>query len=116
MSNSSEWFPDQDSGAESFEPGDEALDEEERLDPGFLEKLENDPSLDPSLLIDERERMAELIADGILVATPAGSTAYNLSVQGPILPINASLLALTPRFEVAVATDVLEMRARCGTW
>jgi NAD+ kinase len=48
------------------------------------------------ILIDERERMAELIADGILVATPAGSTAYNLSVQGPILPINAALLALTP--------------------
>ena len=46
--------------------------------------------------IDERERMAELIADGILVATPAGSTAYNLSAQGPILPINAALLALTP--------------------
>jgi NAD+ kinase len=36
------------------------------------------------------------MADGILVATPAGSTAYNLSVQGPILPINAALLALTP--------------------
>src|SRR5580700_6636052 len=48
------------------------------------------------ILIDERERMAELIADGILVATPAGSTAYNLSAQGPIIPINASLLALTP--------------------
>src|SRR3954453_13135485 len=48
------------------------------------------------ILIDERERMADLIADGILVATPAGSTAYNFSVQGPILPINASLLALTP--------------------
>jgi NAD+ kinase len=48
------------------------------------------------ILIDERERMAELIADGILVATPAGSTAYNLSVQGPIIPINAPLLALTP--------------------
>ena len=44
----------------------------------------------------EQERMAELIADGILVATPAGSTAYNLSAQGPILPINAALLALTP--------------------
>src|SRR5246500_3546750 len=50
------------------------------------------------ILIDERERMPELIADGILVATPAGSTAYNLSAQGPILPINASLLALTPIF------------------
>jgi NAD+ kinase len=48
------------------------------------------------ILIDDHERMPELIADGILVATPAGSTAYNLSVQGPILPINAALLALTP--------------------
>jgi len=48
------------------------------------------------ILIDERERMAELVADGIMVATPAGSTAYNLSAQGPILPINAPLMALTP--------------------
>ena len=48
------------------------------------------------ILIDEHERMAELAADGIMVATPAGSTAYNLSAQGPILPINAALLALTP--------------------
>ena len=48
------------------------------------------------ILIDDRERMAELIADGVLVATPAGSTAYNLSAQGPIIPINAALLALTP--------------------
>lgn len=48
------------------------------------------------ILIDDRERMPELIADGIMVATPAGSTAYNLSAQGPILPINAALLALTP--------------------
>ena len=48
------------------------------------------------ILIDERERMPELVADGVLVSTPAGSTAYNLSVQGPILPINAALLALTP--------------------
>ena len=46
--------------------------------------------------VDGQERMAELIADGLLVATPAGSTAYNLSVQGPIIPINAPLLALTP--------------------
>ena len=40
--------------------------------------------------------MEELICDGVLVATPAGSTAYNLSAHGPILPINAPLLALTP--------------------
>jgi NAD+ kinase len=48
------------------------------------------------ILIDGRERLADLVADGLLIATPAGSTAYNLSVQGPIIPINASLLALTP--------------------
>ncbi len=48
------------------------------------------------ILVDGQERMAELVADGVLIATPAGSTAYNLSVQGPIIPINASLLALTP--------------------
>ena len=46
--------------------------------------------------VDGRERMPELACDGVLVATPAGSTAYNLSVQGPILPIGAKLLALTP--------------------
>jgi NAD+ kinase len=48
------------------------------------------------ILIDGKERLAELMADGIMVATPAGSTAYNLSAQGPIIPITASLLALTP--------------------
>ncbi len=46
--------------------------------------------------IDGKVRMEELISDGILIATPAGSTAYNLSAHGPILPINAALLALTP--------------------
>ena len=49
-----------------------------------------------SITIDGTERMPELICDGVLVATPAGSTAYNLSAHGPILPINATLLALTP--------------------
>ena len=46
--------------------------------------------------IDGHVRMPELICDGTLVATPAGSTAYNLSVNGPILPLGAPLLALTP--------------------
>jgi NAD+ kinase len=46
--------------------------------------------------IDGQVRLKELVADGILVATPAGSTAYNLSAHGPILPIYAPLLALTP--------------------
>ena len=48
------------------------------------------------ILVDGEERLKELVADGVLVATPAGSTAYNLSAQGPIIPISASLMALTP--------------------
>ena len=46
--------------------------------------------------VDGKVRLDELICDGVLVATPAGSTAYNLSAHGPILPIDARLLALTP--------------------
>jgi NAD+ kinase len=48
------------------------------------------------ILIDGRIRMEELICDGALVATPAGSTAYNLSAHGPIIPLDAQVLALTP--------------------
>ena len=48
------------------------------------------------ILVDDRERLAELACDGVLVSTPAGSTAYNLSVEGPILPLSSNLLALTP--------------------
>jgi NAD+ kinase len=49
-----------------------------------------------SISVDGQERLSELLCDGILVSTPAGSTAYNLSVGGPILPLKARLLALTP--------------------
>ena len=48
------------------------------------------------IVLDGRVRLQELISDGILVSTPAGSTAYNLSAHGAILPINAALLAMTP--------------------
>ncbi|MVO16870.1 NAD kinase [Rhodobacteraceae bacterium CY05] len=46
--------------------------------------------------IDGRQRLAELVCDGALVATPAGSTAYNYSAHGPIVPIGSDVLALTP--------------------
>nr|WP_227307693.1 NAD kinase [Acidisoma cellulosilyticum] len=46
--------------------------------------------------VDGRVRMPELVCDGILISTPAGSTAYNLSAHGPIIPLSANLLPLTP--------------------
>ena len=48
------------------------------------------------ILIDGKERLADLICDGILISTPAGSTAYNLSALGPFVPLGAILLPLTP--------------------
>jgi NAD+ kinase len=49
-----------------------------------------------AIKVDGIERLPELTCDGVLVATPAGSTAYNLSAHGPIIPLGAGLLALTP--------------------
>ena len=48
------------------------------------------------IVIDGKVRMEKLMSDGILVCTPAGSTAYNLSVHGPVIPIGADILGLTP--------------------
>jgi hypothetical protein len=55
MSQSGEDSPDQPLGTETFEQGDEALDEESRLDPNFTEEVEQDPSLNPALQVDDRE-------------------------------------------------------------
>jgi NAD+ kinase len=76
--------------------------------------------------VDGKPRLAELVCDGVLVATPAGSTAYNLSAHGPLLPLASPLLAMTPispfrprRWRgallpdrAAVAIDVLEDEKR----
>jgi NAD+ kinase len=48
------------------------------------------------VIVEDKVRIKELVCDGVLVATPAGSTAYNLSANGPILPLDSQLLALTP--------------------
>jgi NAD+ kinase len=78
------------------------------------------------ILIDGTVRMAELACDGALVSTPAGSTAYNLSAHGPIIPLSAQVLALTPisafrprrwrgallSHRAKVTVDVLEPGAR----
>lgn len=73
------------------------------------------------ILVDGHTRLDELVCDGVLVATPAGSTAYNLSAHGPILPIDSPLLALTPispfrprRWRGAILNDraVVTFRAR----
>jgi NAD+ kinase len=69
------------------------------------------------ILINGHERLPELITDGVLVATPAGSTAYNLSASGPILPLDSPLLALTPisafrprRWRCALLPDAAKVR------
>ncbi|MEF2232397.1 MAG: NAD kinase [Pseudodesulfovibrio sp.] len=53
-------------------------------------------SADIAVFVNGRERLRSLVCDGILVSTPAGSTAYNLSARGPIIPLGSNVLALTP--------------------
>ena len=71
------------------------------------------------IAVDGRVVLPELVADGVLVATPAGSTAYNLSAHGPILPLAAKMLALTPispfrprRWSGAILSDDTAIRFR----
>ncbi|MGA2307729.1 MAG: hypothetical protein ABSH29_26600 [Acidimicrobiales bacterium] len=74
MSQSDDQSPDEPLGTETFEQGDEALDEQLRLDPDFLEDLERDPSLDPTLLVDdlELEEAGAKFDDPELIATLDG--------------------------------------------
>lgn len=69
--------------------------------------------------VNGKVRMPELAGDGVLVATPAGSTAYNLSANGPILPLGSNMLALTPispfrprRWRGAILPDSYEVEFR----
>ncbi len=69
------------------------------------------------IVVDGETRLEELVCDGVLLSTPAGSTAYNLSAHGPILPIEAQLLALTPispfrprRWRGAILSNRAEVR------
>jgi NAD+ kinase len=69
--------------------------------------------------VNGKVRMAELAGDGVLVSTPAGSTAYNLSANGPILPLGSNMLALTPispfrprRWRGAILPDSAEVEFR----
>lgn len=55
MTPTDQWSPDDSSGDQPFEQGDEALDDTTALDPDFLEEVELDPSLDPTLVVDDRE-------------------------------------------------------------
>ena len=69
--------------------------------------------------VGSRVRIQELVGDGVLVATPAGSTAYNLSANGPILPLDSGMIALTPispfrprRWRGAILPDEMTIRLR----
>lgn len=76
MSEHDEWSPDEASGTETFEQGDEALDEGVRTDAGYLDDVENDPSIDPARQVDQRELEeagAELDDPEVMVTLEGGS-------------------------------------------
>ena len=85
MSQNDEQSPDEPLGTETFEQGDEALDEQSRIDPDFLEDVEQDPSLDPTLQIDdlELEEAGAKFDDPEVLATLDGGIDDPDGVGGP---------------------------------
>jgi hypothetical protein len=83
--NDDRWSPDEPSGSEPFEQGDEALGDREQLDPAFGEDLEVDPSLDPTLVVDEREleELGATLDDPETIATLEGGIDDPDGVGGP---------------------------------
>jgi NAD+ kinase len=67
-----------------------------------------------SINLNGKPRLDELICDGVMVATPAGSTAYNFSAQGPILPLGSNVIALTPSGHVAGVARYSNPLPRCA--
>ena len=74
----------------------ERLEVSEKIELRPLTMTANSSKGEVRILVDGIVRLEELICDGVMVSTPAGSTAYNLSAHGPIIPLGAELLALTP--------------------
>ena len=96
--------------------------EETLRDQRSLAAARNPPDRQAGSTVNGKVRMAELAGDGVLVATPAGSTAYNLSANGPILPLGSAMLALTPispfrprRWRGAILPDTTRSSSACSS-
>ncbi len=90
MSSGDEWSPDEALGTETFRQGDVAEDEGERINPSFLEELEQDPSLDPALVADELElqELGAQLDDPELLVTLEGGMDDPDGIDQPRLPLH----------------------------
>jgi len=104
--DSSDWSPDEALGTETFEQGDEAMADDTQLDPDFLESVELDPSLDPTLLVDDREleEAGTVLDDPESLATLDGGIDDPDGSGGPT-PREKSHEADTEGWDLAAAED-----------
>jgi hypothetical protein len=96
MSENDDWSPDEPLGTETFEQGDDALDDQTQLDPDFREAVELDPSLDPTLQVDDRE----LEEAGAELDDPESMTSLEGGIDDP-----DGLGGPTPRERAKAADD-----------